>query len=152
MGHQEILGKTNESESASYKIITCKAVDTNTQYYNMLISKYLRALRYGNDFFKRIEPDAYFKIHTAYFNSLMKRPNATIRLAVLTDNEDVVLGWSLMENTILHFVWVGGDYRRLGIATALVQRPVTAITHFTKTALPILKKKLPEVIFNPYLL
>lgn len=116
----------------------------------MLLTKYLRTLQAGNDFFKLIQPKAFFSIHDPYFGTLLERPEAKLRMAVLSDEPDTVLGWSLMEPNKLHYVWVGGPYRKTGIASALMPDVFSTITHITKSFLPIWNVKYPKVIFNPY--
>ena len=146
---------------SSYKVIKFKGAELPEQYKAMVYSKFLRSLRYGNDYFKLIDKDAYFEVYHNYFNSLLSRPEAIIKLAVLSDDTDVVLGWALVEPNILHYVYVNKDYRKTGIGTYLVSDPFSVITHLTTIGVSIWASKYssnpakpnpvkPLVQFNPF--
>lgn len=119
-------------------------------YRNMILAKWLRTLRFGNDFFKLIESDAYFESYQKYIKLILARPQCIVRLAVLTDAPDVCLGFSVSEPGTLCYVWVHKDNRKVGVATALTQFPFRYITHLTNTAMSIWSKKLPNVQFDPF--
>src|SRR4029077_15011640 len=104
----------------------------------------------GNDFFKLIFPRAFFEVHDAYFKMLLTRPNAKIRIAALSDDPDVVVGWSLMEPSKLHYVWVAEGSRQTKVCSALIPDEFDTVTHLTKFFLPIWNCKYPTVKFNPY--
>lgn len=120
-------------------------------YKNMIYSKWLRSLRYGNDYFRLIDADSYYRSYNIYIESILKRSNLLIRLAVLTDNHDVVLGFSVIEEDILHYCHTHKDIRRQGIARSLVKLPINFITHLTKTGMIIWNAKLTNAAFNPFL-
>lgn len=73
-----------------------------------------------------------------------------VALAVLTDDTDVVLGWSVYEGSILHFVFVKRDARKQGIGTELIPKNAEVITHLTKSGKAIWKKKHQYLKFNPF--
>jgi hypothetical protein len=56
---------------------------------------------------------------------------------VLTDDPDVILGFSVYRRNVLDYVYVHKHHRRIGIATTLVPAGVDTITHVTKNALTI---------------
>lgn len=116
----------------------------------MVYSKWLRSLKYGNDYFKLIYPTAYFRVYQKYIEAMLLRPGCVVRLAVLTEDPDVVLGFSISRAHILDYVHCHKDARRLGIATALCNFEITMITHLTKTGMIIWNKKLPKAVFNPF--
>lgn len=150
MEDTELHSPADESKAASYKVVKYSASELPLTYRNMVISKYLRSLRAGNDFFKLVVPEAFFSVHGPYFELLLLRPEAKIRLAVLSDDPDVALGWSLTEGPKLHYVWVGGIHRRQGIGSALIREDITVLTHITKFFFPIWHNKFPKAVFNPY--
>lgn len=82
--------------------------------------------------------------------ALLKRPLCTIRLAVLTDTTDVVLGWSAQEGKVLHFVFVRANARKRGIGRSLVPGPVDLVTHMTNLGRAIWKKQKQAIKFNPF--
>lgn len=117
----------------------------------MILAKWMRSLRYKNDFFRMMHSDEYFKAYRIYICALLKRHNAVVRLAVLSDDNDVALGWSLIEGNVLHYVFVQREARNKGIAKSLVPTPIKWITHLTKEGMVIWNKKLPDAQFNPFL-
>jgi hypothetical protein len=133
----------------SYTILKFKGTELPEQYHDLVFSKFLRSLRFGNKYFKLIDSDAYYKVYNAYFKTLIVRPEATISLAVLSDDHDVVLGWALQEPKKLHYVYVNKDGRRMKIATALVE-PFDVFTHLTMLGVAFWKNKHKKAKFNPF--
>lgn len=138
------------SNTASYKILSFLALELPKQYEGMIYSKFLRSLRYGNSYFKLIDQEPYFKCYDAYIKTILTRPAAVVRLAVLSDDEDVVLGWALIEPMKIHYIYVNKDNRRIGIATSLMPKAFDTFTHITNMVLPLWQKKFPEAKFNPF--
>jgi hypothetical protein len=120
------------------------------QYKALVLATWLRALRHGNPFFRDADAKTYWAIYSKVIMALLRRPECLIRIAVLTDEPDVVIGWSAVENSVLHFVFVKHQGRRRGIARSLIPGNVTVITHLTKTGRSLWQKKLPKAIFNPF--
>lgn len=135
---------------ASYRIFTHKSPALPEQFRNMLIAEYLRSLRKGNEYLELIEPLAYFNVYDAYFKALLARPDSAVKLAALSDDPDVVLGWALVEPDKLHFVYVKKDYRRIGIAKSLVSEPFSRFSHLTKIGKALWDTKFPRAAFNPF--
>lgn len=122
-------------------------------YRNMLFSKWLRSLRYGNDAFGMILPKAYFSYHHLLIEALLEKPGTAVRIAALSDNLDVVLGFCVFRESVIDYVYVNRDMRRQGIGTALCpfhQPEGIVFTHFTKTSLSITDRKFPLWWYNPY--
>lgn len=136
---------------ATYSIVPHLGKDLPSAYRNMVLAKWLRTLRFGNDFFRLIESDTYFEVYQKYIKNLIDRPQCIIRIAVLTDETDVCLGFSVSEPDVLHFCWVHKDNRRIGVGKALVPFHFSSITHLTTTGMTIWNRKLPGVHFNPFL-
>ncbi len=138
------------SEESSYKIAPHLGGALPECYQNMIYSKWLRSLRYGNDYFKLIESTAYYATYQKYIQAILHRPQTVVRLAVLSDDADVVLGFSVSEASVLHYCHTHKDNRNQGIASSLVPFEVKTITHLTKSGLMIWNSKLPNAIFNPF--
>jgi hypothetical protein len=145
---------------AFYTVISYPAHSMPDAYRNLVYSTWLRSLRFGNEYFKLISSDAYYSNYDVYIKSLTNRPNSTLKLAVLSDNHDVVLGWSLTEGTTLHYVHVQKDVRKNGIARSLMPANINTITHLTTVGATIWASHCiskpsdtsnkPVVIFNPF--
>lgn len=115
----------------------------------MYFSNFLRSLRKGNEYFKLIEPDSYYENYKRYAEHLLKK--SEIRMAILDDDNDIALGWSLVEGDRLHYVFVQPEQRGCGIASKLM--PLTALksfSHITNLWLPIWNSKYDEMKFNPF--
>lgn len=133
----------------SYKIIVYEGGKLPDNYKPMIYSKWLRSLKYGNDYFRLIDQGSYFRAYNAFVQARIKE--ATIRLAVLTDNEDVVLGWSAQRGNVLDYVHVQRDFRQQGIGTQLLGPDITTITHITKQGFSFWNNRLKEAKFNPFI-
>jgi hypothetical protein len=141
---------------SSYTIIEITGGGPGLQGYKPIImSTWLHGLRNGSAFFKDTESKAYYARYAEVIQAILNRPTSTIRLAVLADDHDVVIGWSAFDGAVLHFVYVrpgekGASGRRQGVATALCPKRIDVFTHLTKTGRAIWKKKFPKAIFNPF--
>jgi GNAT superfamily N-acetyltransferase len=115
----------------------------------MVFSKWLRSLRYGNDYFKLIDQDSYYKSYHAYIERILFN-GAEIRLAVLAEDTDCVLGFSVSRGCTLDYVHVHRDYRRTAIGTSLLPPMVEAITHITKNGMSFWNARLKDAKFDPF--
>lgn len=116
----------------------------------MLFAEFLRSLRWGNEYFRLIDSEPYFQVYHAYFSVLLNRPEALVKIAVLSDDDDVALGWCLVEIDKVHYVYVKKDYRKIGIARTLISEPFSRFSHVTKTVLSLWPAKFPDAKFNPF--
>lgn len=146
----EAIGSKLEKESSSYKVIAFIGPQLPAQFKSMIYAKWLRGLRQGNDYFKLIQSDIYYAVYQKYLDAILNRLSTVIRIAVLTDDIDVALGFSVSEGNTLHFVFVHADMRRQGIAKSLTPFDIEIITHITKMSLLLWSAKAPKAIFNPF--
>src|SRR5271165_5520223 len=107
------------------------ALPTTPEYRNMIVSKWLRSLKYGNDYFKLIDSECYYKNYPKYIELILNRPLTVVRIAALTDNPDVALGFSVSEKETVHYVYCHKDHRRTGVGSSLMPPSVNTITHLT---------------------
>ncbi len=135
-----------------YSVVSYPAKELPEQYTSMVYSKWLRSLRFGNPVFKAIETDAYYRQYHAYLEMLMKKPDSLIKLAVLSDDHDVVLGFSVSREDVIDYIHVHKDHRRQGIAKKLLPPGITTMSHTTLTALQIWREnpKYKHLKFNPF--
>jgi GNAT superfamily N-acetyltransferase len=145
------MDREANEDQASYTVIVYQGGDIPHRYQSLVYSKWMRSLRYGNDYYRLIDKDAYFSTYEKIITALLHNRSAVLRLAVLSDDRDVVLGWSIVRTrTILDYVHVQKDFRKKGIATALVPKDVDTITHATHVAISIWASKFPKWRLNPY--
>jgi len=99
-----------------------------------------------------MDPKGYWPAYSAYIERLMENPESVVRLAVLTDDPDVVLGWSFCRGNILEYVHVTKDYRGKGIGKHLIPADIDTFTHITRMGLVIrgLNSKYAKWTFNPF--
>ena len=137
-------------EQASYKVMVWHANALPESYKALIYSKWLRSLRYGNDYFKLIDQKAYFRVYHKYIERVLTSPGSVVRLAVLGDDSDVVLGFSVSHGDTMDYIHVHKDYRRKGIGTSLLFKSVDQITHVTKNGISFWTARCPNAIFNPF--
>jgi GNAT superfamily N-acetyltransferase len=142
-----------ESNQASYAVISFPAALVPKEYQNVVIARWLRSLREDNEYFGRIEKRPYFKVYDAFIKTILLRPHATVKFAVLSDDKDVVLGWCVTEGSALHYVHVHAAQRGQGIAKTLIPDNIEYITHVTSLGDKLLRSKkfTKEIQFNPFI-
>lgn len=144
------MDATPDGLEAGYQILAISGRILPTQYFNMVLSKFMRTLRYGNEYFKLIDSDSYYTAYRFYILRLLNRDNTIVRLAVLSEDTDVCLGWSLSEGSTLHYVYVAKEQRGQGIAKRLVPQKIDTFTHLTKAGLSLWNNKAKDAKFNPF--
>jgi len=133
----------------TFKVLTFKA-HVPKSYESLIFSTWLNSLRYGNEYFKLIEAEPYFKAYSAYITQILSRPNTRVRIAVLTDEPDTALGWAIDEGEVLHYIFVKKDLRRNGIGNALLSKNIKTFSHLTTQGLKLWNLKDPKLKFNPF--
>lgn len=166
MGDQAIQSEATQADAegglASYIVREYSGRELPRNYRGLVLAKWIRGLRHGNDFFKLIDPDPYHNVYNAFIDNILLRPDSVVRLAVLPEDEDVVLGFSVCRDKILDWVYVlrvrtptdGGviitDYRRHGIGSKLIPTDITTFTHLTKTWMSLWASRYKHLKFNPF--
>ena len=76
---------------------------------------------------------------------------STVLVAYFPEVPDEVLGWACIEEApeVLHYVYVKGVYRRMGIGTGLVRGRARYFTHYTDAAGTRFAAAV-NVTFHPY--
>ena len=138
---------------SAYKVISFPGPSLPAQYTNMVYSKWLRSQRYGNDYFRLIDSDSYYKAYQKHVAYVLSHPSCVVKLAVLADDEDVVLGFAILRDHVVDYCHTQRDYRRIGICRALLgdlgDGTGWTISSVTKIAM-LLWCKAPKAIFNPF--
>lgn len=112
-----------------------------------LFATWLRGLYHGNDWFGLIDKDAYFAYYHIVISKILDK--SEVLVACLADEPDVVLGYAVYRDHVLHWVHVKKAWRKMGIAKMLVPKDVTTCTHLTKVGKSLKPK---EWTFNPFIL
>ena len=142
---------------SSYKVLSFKGAELPAQYVAMVFSKWLRSQRYGNDLLKLVDSDSYYATYKILIGNILMQPSCVVRIAVLSDDHDVALGFSVCRDKIIDYVHVHKDYRRQGIATSLLSHvpqdgegwTTSAITKTFNIFWP--HKVFQKMIFNPFI-
>lgn len=142
-----------EEKVETYSIVAYPGRELPEQYRPMVMTQWLRSMRKYNDIFKSVPSDIYYKEYDPFLKMLMNKPGSIIRLAVLNDAPDVVLGFSVSREDVLDYVYVQKDCRGKGFATKLVPRGITTFSHRTRGGDLIWRKedgKYNHLRFNPF--
>lgn len=139
-------------EHPTYSVIVYSGHAIPAHFQPMIFSQWLRSLRLGNPLFKQMDSKAYYEKYHLFIENLLKKPDCKVRIAVLSDDHDVSLGFSVSREDVLDYIHVHKDQRDKGVATSLVPQGITTFTHITTTALAIWqhKDKYKNLKFNPF--
>lgn len=146
-----VENKSKVTELGTVQTRAYKAKELPEQYVNFVRDRWLKTYKKCNKFMRLVDPASYYAAYPKYINSVLSRPNATVRLASLADDEDVLLGFSVSEGATLHYVNVPLDYRSQGIGRMLVPFVVERFSHLTETGMVLWTKKYPQAVFNPFM-
>lgn len=137
---------------SSYLILSFPAAQLPSYYVSMIYSKWLHSLRYGNDAYKKIKSKTYYDNYHDFIENLLKKPDSIIRLAVLSSDHDVVLGFAVSREDVLDYIYVHQDYRNNKIGANLIPGGITTFSHITKIAKNIWQSnaKYKKLQFNPF--
>ena len=113
--------------------------------HSFIFATWLRGLYYGNAFFRQIDKEEFFPVYSRTIQNLIFKPTAEIKIACLKDEPDTILGYSLYEElpplSILHWVFVKPEWRKVGIAQALMPKEVNTITHIVDSICQLKRKE-----------
>lgn len=135
---------------SGYKVVSLSAHEVVGDARHFVYASWLKSLRYGNDYFKIIDQAAYFGAYERYISHLLAQVNAVVRLAVLTDDPDVILGFSVSRGNVLDYVYVLKDQRRQGVGERLVPPGIDTLSHLTRTGITIWQSKYKHWKFDPF--
>lgn len=119
---------------------------------NFVMATFLRGLYYGDPWYTQIPKDIFMSVYKQIAQKAWESPTVVIRVACLKEDENVILGYSVLsaDNSAILWVFVKTAFRNQGIARSLVPSSPVFVTHLTtlgKTLLP----KLNGAVFNPFL-
>lgn len=119
---------------------------------NFILKSFLLGVYYGDTWFSKIPKRIFMDNYKKVAESLFLRYKGSIRVACLTGDTDVILGYAILNasHTTLHFVYVKEVWRKKGIGSQLVPKTVNCVTHLTPLGETLSKKLNSELIFNPF--
>lgn len=120
---------------------------------SLVYSTWLRSYEHSSPMTKQVPRAVFFTEHHKVIDRIMAR-DPIVKMAVMPDDPSVVFGWAVVEKGpayTVHYVYVKPDFRKYGIAKALladIPRPFN-YSHWTYI-LRDLEPKIPGSRFNPY--
>ncbi len=124
--------------------------DSTPSDLNFILATFLRALYYGDTWFKEIPKDIFMKNYHQVIETLLSR--SLVKVACLKEDPEVIVGYAIFSKAnpnVLHFTFVKSVWRNIGVMKSLVPQSTNCVTHLTKVGLSIIKKH-QGVIFNPF--
>lgn len=115
------------------------------------MASFLNGLYYGNTWFSEIPKAIFMDNYKKFLEKLINQDPTLVKIACLKDEEDVILGYSILGNQHLtiHWVFVKDAWRHGGIAKRLTPKFPTAVTHLTRLGKSLMKK-IPTAVYNPF--
>ena len=118
---------------------------------NFILSTFLKGLYHGESFFSQIPKNIFMDNYKRVANALVENPGIKIKVACLTEDPDVILGYAILsqDNSTVFWVFTKTAWRKRGIAKSLLPSKPTTVAHLTKVGNSLLYK-LDNPIFNPF--
>jgi hypothetical protein len=112
---------------------------------------FLRGLYYGDSWFSIIPKQVFMDNYSPLIDSMLDNSSYLVKVACLKEDQDVILGYSMLSSDFMAIVWVfvKKAWREQGIARSLVPQAPNYVTHLTVIG-KTLMSKLPNVQFNPF--
>lgn len=101
------------------------------------------------DLFSQIREETFYQNYQKVIERLIRKPGVQVFIACLKEDPDVILGYSIFQPKILHFVFVKDVWRRIGLARDLIPPDIEYLTHLTKVGRSIAPKQWE---YNPFLI
>ncbi len=119
---------------------------------NLILATFLRGLYYGDSWFSLIPKQTFMIHYKPVVESLLQNPMINIKVACLPEDQNVVIGYSILsaDYQTIHWVYVKNHWRNKGIATSLLPHYPTTVTHLTRLGKDLLNKFETKPIFNPF--
>jgi hypothetical protein len=118
---------------------------------NFVFSTALDGLYYGDSWFSKIKKAIFYNYYRKILQGIIAKPSTQIRIACIKDDPTEIKGYVILTNNAKAIMWifVKRDWRKNGIARALVPDTVTEVSNLTHLG-EILIKKYPQLSFNPF--
>lgn len=111
-----------------------------------IVSTMLKSLRSGCHLYRKMDKIAFSHNYNQIVDRLLN--TAEVRVACLTEDPDIIIGYAICRDSVLDYVYVKSLWRQKGIAKSLCGG-VTTVSHLTSVAEPIIIKH--GIRFNPFI-
>ena len=111
----------------------------------------IRDSYYGDSWFSKIKKAIFVSHYRKILQGILSKPTTRVRVACIQDDPQEIKGYAILVNDdkALMWVFVKKDWRKNGIAKALIPDTITEVTNLTALG-EILMKKYPQLSFNPF--
>lgn len=118
-------------------IILREAADTDR---NFITGTWTRGARFSNEYFKAMDSDAYYALHAKLMVGLAN--TSKIIIACLQAEPDVIIGYAIGSELVLHWLYVKPAFRKAGIARTLASQfpNIKFITGYSRSGMEIANK------------
>lgn len=127
-----------------------RIIDGSGGARNLIYATWLRSYESSSLAAKHVPRDVFFSEHHKVLDGIFQR-GAQVKMAILAADPEVVLGWCVTAEKLVHYVYIKPAFRRRGIARALLAHiaPPFTYTHWTHV-LRDLHDKVKDCVYNPY--
>lgn len=127
------------------KIVTRPSIESDKAF---VISTWLSGQYHGSPYWSQMPKELFYAEYTELINTILCNPNTEVTIAILEDDPNMLLGFSVHSGTTLHWVYTKKDYRSNGIMRLLVPNTITTVSSTSLPGAAITRKK--KLIFNPF--
>lgn len=119
---------------------------------NLIFSSLLSGLYYGDSWFSKIKKSIFIPSYRNVLRGVLMKATTSVRVACIKGDEDEVKGYAIFVNNeqSLFWIYVKPNWRKQGIAKALVPDDLKEVSNLTHVGEILMKKKFPNAVFNPF--
>src|SRR5690554_1459582 len=99
-----------------------KVRDSKPSDLNFVLATFLRGVYHGDTYLSEVPRSIFMDNYKVVANKLVNNPNTIIKIACLPEDEDVILGYSILsaDYSTIHWCYVKAAWRNKGIAKSIV--------------------------------
>lgn len=127
-------------------LIDIKDADLTAE--GLIYSTWLQGYLHGNAWNKWLNKPNYYSKQRSKITTILSRPQTRVKIACLKEDHDTIIGYSVIEDNILHWIHVREAWRKLGVAKLLVTDNINTVTHLNIVGEAILPHKWK---YDPFL-
>lgn len=92
---------------------------------NFVISTWIRGQRFGSEYFKAMDPEAYYASHKQFITSILSSPCCSIRVACDLEDKDLIYSYVVVwlnDDDVHNLVWAWSrpSFRKQGFINKLL--------------------------------
>lgn len=87
--------------------------------YPFIAATFLKGLYYGSSYWRKMEQETFFSAYKQILFSRCVQPGTVVLVACDRDDNDLIRGYSILHDNVLHWVHVKQEWRHLGLGRIL---------------------------------